>query len=265
MEVEERVGNGFQLPGDPVGRTVTGCGEEDAGVVGEKIEERAGGGFVRSRVGGGGEPQGGGAPGEGAGPGVGVPDAEERVGLPLDEQVVAEGARSWPAGRSSPQRTASAPSRSSSSPAVAPAGTGRIRGSGTGGVPYASTVTPRRLHSGPPASSQLIRTRAPWETRSRRTAWAVTAARTSRAWWNWRISSRSAPPCPYAIPCSRTASRTARSLSEGTSRVKLRNPGPVISTRPMPGSAATRSRRIRATSRAGSSAGPASWSATAQA
>ncbi|CAO0831391.1 hypothetical protein SMICM17S_06569 [Streptomyces microflavus] len=79
-----------------------------------------------------GEPQGGGAPGEGAGPGVGVPDAEERVGLPLDEQVVAEGARSWPAGRSSPQRTASAPSRSSSSPAVAPAGTGRIRGSGTG-------------------------------------------------------------------------------------------------------------------------------------
>ncbi|CAO0831390.1 hypothetical protein SMICM17S_06568 [Streptomyces microflavus] len=45
MEVEERVGNGFQLPGDPVGRTVTGCGEEDAGVVGEKIEEGAGGGF----------------------------------------------------------------------------------------------------------------------------------------------------------------------------------------------------------------------------
>lgn len=50
VEVEERVGDGFQLPGDPVGRTATGCGEEDAGVVGEEIEKGAGGAFVRGRI-----------------------------------------------------------------------------------------------------------------------------------------------------------------------------------------------------------------------
>ncbi len=150
--------DGFQLPGDPVGRAVTGCGEEDAGVIGEEIEECAGGGLavrdgacvrgglavrdgsdgrggLGASVGGGlraccdglggrdgacvrvgiparagpgrsdtlrlgGERQGGGVTGEGAGPGVGVPDPEERVGLPLDEQV---GAERGPVVRGGPQ------------------------------------------------------------------------------------------------------------------------------------------------------------------
>ncbi len=50
-EVEERVRDGFQLPGDPVGRAVTGPGEQHTGVVGDEVEEGAGGGVVGGRRG----------------------------------------------------------------------------------------------------------------------------------------------------------------------------------------------------------------------
>lgn len=47
VEVEERVRDGFQLPGDPVGRAVTSCCEQNAGVVGDEVEEGAGSTVVR--------------------------------------------------------------------------------------------------------------------------------------------------------------------------------------------------------------------------
>lgn len=159
VEVEERLRDRFEVPGQPVGGTVVCGGGEHGGVVGEESEKRerlGAGGFGSAGFGGAGfggagfggllagrarEAEERRAAGERVGTGVCVADKEQRVVLALDEEAVPEGARSWPAGRSSPQRVASGPNRPSSSPAVAPAGTGRI--------PAASAIS---LADGAPAS-----------------------------------------------------------------------------------------------------------------
>lgn len=149
VEVEERLRDRFEVPGQPVGGTVVCGGGEHGGVVGEESEKRerlGAGGFGSAGFGGllagrAREAEERRAAGERVGTGVCVADKEQRVVLALDEEAVPEGARSWPAGRSSPQRVASGPNRPSSSPAVAPAGTGRI--------PAASAIS---LADGAPAS-----------------------------------------------------------------------------------------------------------------
>lgn len=42
MEVEEGVRHLFELPGEPVGRAVTGGGGESLGVVGQRTQQRGG-------------------------------------------------------------------------------------------------------------------------------------------------------------------------------------------------------------------------------
>ncbi|CAM5259590.1 hypothetical protein SHIRM173S_09565 [Streptomyces hirsutus] len=78
------IGDGDEMPGEPVGSAVPCGGRENAGVVGEGGEQRPG--SVRiDGAGLGAESEVGGVAQEGAGPGVGVPHPEEGVALPLGQ------------------------------------------------------------------------------------------------------------------------------------------------------------------------------------
>lgn len=77
----------FELPGEPVGRAVTGGGGKSLGVVGQRTQQCGGVDVFVVRPG---ESEKGCAAGEGADPGVGVTDQEERVAGALDEQLRAE-------------------------------------------------------------------------------------------------------------------------------------------------------------------------------
>lgn len=134
VEVEERVRDGFQLPGDPVGRAVTGPGEQDAGVVGDEVEEGAGRTVVRGCVPCG-EAEEGGPAGEGTGPGVGVTDPEERVRLALDEQFGAEGGAVVPGGPQEPPAGRVGPEPLQQLPRGDPGGDGSDSGERYGGRP----------------------------------------------------------------------------------------------------------------------------------
>lgn len=264
LEVEEGVRGVFEMPGEPVGRAVAGGGGEGLGVVGQRAQQC---GCVDILVVRAVESEERGATGERAGPGVGVADEEQRVSGALYEKLVAERGPVVPGRPQQPPPDGIAPEPLQQLARGGTRGKGPDDGGRRSRLPGASMSTPSRAQSGSGGPSQPVRTSAPWVRAMVRSAWAVTAALTSRAWLNCTMSPASASPCPYRAArasTSRTSASRARASADASS-VKFRNPGPVTSTRPIPGAPATRSRRISATSRAGRAAAPASWSATAQA
>lgn len=190
----ERVGDGDEVPGQPVGGAVVGGGGEDAGVVGERVEE--GVHVCADGAGVGGEAEVGGVTEEGAGTGVGVPDAEEGVGLALGEvlvvlaaaevgAVVRGGVEEGPAGGVAAEGVGSAG-----------AGTGR-----RGSLPdrtWMSSGTPRmRTQASSGGRAQCSWGRAPWDRRTRATESMRTRARTSGAAWSSIVCPARALLCPY--------------------------------------------------------------------
>lgn len=102
----EGVGDGHEVPGEPVGGAVGGGGGEDAGMVGEGLEQR--GRVDGARLGP--EPQVGGITHNRPAPGMRVPHPEQRVALTLHEMlvpdagpVVRRGMQQGPAGGVTPE------------------------------------------------------------------------------------------------------------------------------------------------------------------
>lgn len=107
LEREQRVGSGFQVPGDPVGGAVAGGAEEDDGVVAEHAEKF---GCVDGSLVRGPESELGRVAEQPPHAGVRVPDAEEGVALVLDEEgrpverpVLGRGPEQGPAGGVDPE------------------------------------------------------------------------------------------------------------------------------------------------------------------
>lgn len=90
LEGEQRVGDGDEVPREPVGCAVARRGGEGVGVGVEGVEKSAG--IARAVPGYGGEPECGGVAAEGPAAGVRVTDPEEGVALPLAQQEVPRGA-----------------------------------------------------------------------------------------------------------------------------------------------------------------------------
>lgn len=87
LEGEQGVGGGDEVPGEAVGSAMGRGDAQDTGVLGEGAEQVVG---LRDVTRGAGEAEGGGVAGESPGAGVRVPDAEERVALPLKKVRVTD-------------------------------------------------------------------------------------------------------------------------------------------------------------------------------
>lgn len=207
LEVEEGVRDVFEMSGEPVGRAVAGGGGEGLGVVGQRAQQCGCVDILVVRTA---ESEERGAAGERAGPGVGVADEEQRVSGALYEQLVAERGPVVPGRPQQPPPDGIGPEPLQQFARRAPAGRGRTTVGDAVGSPGASISTPSRAQSGSGDPSQPVRTSAPWVRAMLRSAWAVTAARTSRAWLNCRMSPASASPCPYRAPAPALRVRVPR-------------------------------------------------------
>ena len=225
-----------EVPGEAVGGAVAGGGGEDAGVVGDGGEQRAGVGPRRCRTG---------PPGSRGAAALrvrarvrawayrtrkrGLLSRWTRCSSPMRGAVVGGGAQQGPAGgvAAEAQGGGGLPGR----------GRGGRVGSARGGRPHRvrrrahRAVAQRRVGS----ASQVTRTRAPWERRMRRGRRRGRRRGSRGAEWSWCEASRCrGGRARNEAPCSSTSAHEGGAGAGGAcraaSRVMLRNPGPVIST-----------------------------------
>ncbi len=226
LEREQGVGDGFEVPGDPVGGAVAGGGEEREGW--SRRSPRSAGSSH--------------SPGSGGNPSCRALTSSRRV-------------REWAyLTRKSGLRSCGTRRGRGRGPVV---GAARRKAQRVMSSPYAPGSPGRTCIRSP--SCAPTSTSAPWERSSRPRVSTTRTARASPTPAKRTTVPARAVPCPYDVPAART-SRT-RSASASPRRVKFRNPGPVISTARSPGTPRSRSSRIPATSRALRPAGRARASA----
>lgn len=262
LEVEEGVRDVFEMSGEPVGRAVAGGGGEGLGVVGQRAQQC---GCVDILVVQTAESEERGAAGERAGPGVGVADEEQRVSGALYEQLVAERGPVVPGRPQQPPPDGIGPEPLQQ---FARRGTGGKRPDDGGrrsrlprGVDF--DPEPRPVGVGRPVAAGAYQRALCAGDATKRVGGDRGPDLAGMAQLQDVPGERVPVPVPGPRASTSCTSASRIRASAEASSVKFRNPGPVTSTRPIPGAPATRSRRISATSRP--RGGPGQLSATAQA